>query len=170
MIQRVVLGTLLALVVTGTTMAALGWRNATVSADAESTVASLIAAEHLRACGKAIRLNAQLTNAARFKAQDMGYRNRLSHAFVDGKRIWDFYAFAGIARPYGAGEILAVNNVADGDSPRRAFHQWMESPGHRALIRTCGYDRFGVGAFQAKGGGDGGSKWYAAEFTNVERP
>lgn len=146
---------------------ALDWTNAHTSNTAEAQVSGLIQAEHLRVCGTSIGISYQLRDAARYKAQDMGYRNRMTHAFVDGKYIWDFYGFAGIARTYGSGEIIAWNNYPDDQSPTVAFNGWMGSSTHRAIIQSCAYDNFGVGAFQTKGGGTEGGKWYAAEFTNT---
>lgn len=168
--RSVGLALVLCLLVAGTAAAITTWRLATVSGPAEKTLAELIQTEHVRVCGKALTLDSQLIWAARYKAQDMGYRNRLSHTFIDGKRIWDFYAEAGISKRYGAGENIGWNNYPDDESARRMFRGFMDSAGHRALIRNCDYDRFGVGAFQTKGGSTEGKKWYAVEFTNISRP
>jgi uncharacterized protein YkwD len=167
--RRLILPALLALTVSGAVHAGTGWRVGTVSRDAEHVIRALVVAEHFRVCGKTLRYDSQLVWAARYKAQDMGYRNRMSHTFLDGKRIWDFYAQAGVPRTYGAGEIIGVNTYPDLDSPRVMFRGWMNSTGHRAIIRNCDYDRFGIGAFQTRGGSEG-TKWYAGEFTNTSRP
>jgi uncharacterized protein YkwD len=105
--------------------------------------------------------------AARYKAMDMGYRDRMSHDLVDGKLVFAFYNEAGIVKTYGAGEILAWNNYPPDQSPAVAFAGWLKSSTHAAIIRNCDYDRFGVGAFKTKDPGGYESKWYAAEFTNV---
>jgi len=147
---------------------AFTWRNATVRLVPENVIRVLIAQEHLRVCNDALRNSIQLDWAARFKAMDMGFRNRFDHAFVDGAHIWDFYEEAGIDRSGGAGEIIAVNNFPNGDSPRKAFEGWMASQAHRDAIRNCDYDRFGVGAFKTKANGGEGKKWYVAEFVNSD--
>ena len=155
---------------------ALSWRNATTNADVADEIAARVLTEHFRACGRNIDRDAQLDAAAEFKAYDMGFRDRIAHQFNDGHRIWDFYAEAGIPRPYGAGEILAVSSFPDRDVARRIVNGWIDSPGHRALIRNCDYDRYGVAIFKTKSSSnceaDGSfcKKWAAVEFTNTQRP
>src|SRR5688572_30783036 len=97
------------------------WQTATISGSITGQLRTLIQAEHVRVCGKKLDSHPQLKWAARFKAMDMGYRDRMSHAFIDGKRIWDFYAQAGIPWTYGAGEIIAVNTFPLDVTARVAF-------------------------------------------------
>ncbi len=141
------------------------WGVGRPSESAEAIVRGLINGEHSRVCGKTLDHRPKLGWAARYKAMDMGYRDTLSHAFVDDSRIRDFYPEVRIDFSHGAGEIIGVNTYSDSGSPRRIFEGWMASPDHRGAIRNCDYDRFGVGAFQTKGG-NSGTKWYAVEFTN----
>lgn len=150
----------------GTVSAALIWGNATVNVTVQRQIEQLINAEHLRVCGKYLSHSSQLRTIARWKATSMGIRDRMSHYTVDGRRTFDFYAQAGIPKTYGAGEIIAVNNYPDDQTARVAFNGWMGSTSHRAAIRNCDYDRFGVGTFKTAGKSN---KWYAVEFTNVRR-
>jgi uncharacterized protein YkwD len=154
-------GVLLALLIVAPVFAAT-WRYATVSGTPEGVIRDLITAEHEARCAGSITADSQLIWAARYKAQDMAYRDRLSHAFVDGARMWDFYDRVGIPHSGGSAEILAWNTYPIDVSPTVAFNGWMGSSGHRAVIVSCTYTRFGVGAFLSK---DKNGKWYAAEFT-----
>lgn len=156
------------LLASATIVEAFTWRNATVRLVPENTLRALVAFEHLRVCNDAIRESPQLNWVARWKAMDMGFRDRLSHTFVDGTHVWDYYEWAGIDRSGGAGEIIAVNNFPNHDSPRTAFIGWMDSATHRDAIRNCDFDRMGVGAFKTRGGGADGSKWYVVEFVNSD--
>ena len=155
--------------VTTSVMAVTLWQNATVAPSAEDYIRKHIAAEHYRVCGHAIVFNTKLSWASRYKAEDMGYRNKMSHPLIDGKMVWDFYNNAGIGWTYGAGEIVAWNNWPDDQSAAVAFKGWMNSDGHRAIIQNCDFDHFGVGVFKTKVGGGEGGKWYAAEFTNTSK-
>ena len=154
---------ILALTVSGAVHAVTAWQTGTVSKAVELRV--LIQAEHVRVCGSSLSNDPQLRWVARWKAMDMGLRDTLSHRTVDGHVVWDFYDHAGIPKPYGAGEILGVNTFSLGTTVQVVFDGWMASPGHRALIRNCDYDRFGVGAFRTRT-----LKWYVVEFTNTVRP
>lgn len=156
---------LLALTVAGAVQAVTAWPTATVSKAATAELRTLIQEEHQRACGRSLTHDPQLRWVARWKAIDMGFRDTLSHRTTDGHEAWDFYDRAGIPHPYGAGEILGVNTYPLETTAQAIFDGWLGSPGHRALIRNCDYDRFGVGAFRTRD-----TKWYAVEFTNVVRP
>lgn len=167
LLRALFFGLLLLLLVTGIALA-FSWNNASVSVTPESEIVTKIKAEHLRVCGEPLVVQSGLTWAARYKAQDMGYHDKMAHPLSDGRMIWEFYNEAGISWPYGAGEIVAWNTYPDDQTASVAFNGWMNSPGHRAIIQNCDFDHFGVGAFKTKDGGTL-SKWYAAEFTNVYR-
>jgi uncharacterized protein YkwD len=158
------LGLILAMTVSGAVYAVTAWQTGTVSKAATAELRALIGAEHFRVCSRSLAHDPQLRWVARWKAMDMGLRDDLDHRTVDGHEIWDFYDRAGIPKPYGAGEIIGVNTFPVGVTAQVVFDGWMASAGHRALIRNCDYDRFGVGAFRTRD-----LKWYAVEFTNVTR-
>lgn len=62
------------------------------------------------------------------------------------------------AKGYGGG--CSAENIAQGQSsPRRVFHAWMASPGHRANILSASYSVIGIGT--AAGGG---SQWWVMEL------
>jgi uncharacterized protein YkwD len=159
-LRRLAIALLLVVLVPATALAALSWRTGTVNGDATNILRDRIAAEHKRVCGASLSHDSQLVWAARWKAQDMGYRGYFAHRTPDGKMVWDFYSRAGI--PWrNAGEILAWNTYPDAESPGVAYRQFMDSSGHRARIRDCTYTRFGVGVFKVASG----KKYYAVEFT-----
>lgn len=158
----------LSVAVTGSAVAGLAWRNATIYGAATREIRDLIQAEHRRVCGKTIDHDKQLREAARWKAMDMGFRDYFAHALQDGSYVWDYYAEAGISKRYGAGEIIAVNTYPDGQTAQVAFDGWMRSDGHRELIQACDFDHFGVGVFKTRGDGAYPQRWFVAEFTNLE--
>ena len=158
--RAAILALLLTIATTGTVLAAFSWTRGTVSTTTQGQLANAIAAEHLRVCGSALSTNGQLTWAARYKAQDMGYRGYFGHAYIDGSRTWSFYPRAGVSYTQAA-EILAWNNYPDDISANAAYQAFMSSSSHRGAIRNCAYTRFGVGTFKVAGG----KKYYAVEFT-----
>lgn len=157
----------LALVLTallaGTALGATIWRGATVGVTEGYALRDLINAEHHRVCGSYLVNDAQLVWVARWKAQDMGYRGYFAHAALDGSHVWDFYDRVGIPWSKGTGEILAWNSYPDDYAASVAYSQFMASSSHRAAIRNCAFDRFGVGSFKA-----GTKRLFAVEFTNVQ--
>lgn len=157
--RAALLALLLTIITTGTVLA-FTWQRGTVSLDAQAQLTNAIAAEHRRVCGGSLSVNSQLVWAARYKAQDMGYRGYFGHAYPDGSRTYHFYPRAGI--PYSqAAEILAWNTYPDDLSAGVAFSAFMGSTSHRAAIRNCAYTRFGVGTFKVASG----KHYYAVEFT-----
>ena len=158
--RALILAILLALIA-APVLAAGVWRRGTVNEDATTVLRDLIATEHHRACGRDLVHDSQLVWAARWKAQDMGYRGYFAHRDRTGHYTWHWYSRAGVSWRGGAGEIIAWNTYPDAESGEQAFRQFMGSRTHRALIQRCGYERFGVGTFRA-----GDKRLYAVEFTD----
>lgn len=157
--RRVLAALVLTLVISGTAAAVDAWRTATVYLPAEATLRTLIANEHYRVCGRALGWDSQLIWTARWKVTDMGLRGYFAHGSTDGFRVWQGYARTGIPYTYAA-EILALNYNSDDTAATAAFKAFMASSSHRAVIRSCTYTRFGVGAYKAKT-----RHLFAVEFT-----
>jgi uncharacterized protein YkwD len=89
-------------------------------------------------CG-ALRLDGQLTAAARAHSTDMVTRNFFSHTGSDGSNF--------VTRAQRAGYTAAsAENIAWGWSTAEVVvREWMNSPGHRANILNCGSVAVGVG-------------------------
>jgi uncharacterized protein YkwD len=104
-----------------------------------------------------LALEAKLTTAAQFHANDMLKRNYFAHDSPEGKNVGDRYEKAG-----GSGFRLTAENIAKctGCKPpitdadiRMLQEGWMKSPGHRANILRKGLTSFGFGlAANATGG------------------
>lgn len=119
----------------------------------EYELESLIKREHLHHCGRAIYRSIVLKAVSRWRSKDMVARNYFSHAIPPaGYRVWHYFRSFGIRGWTGGGEDLAWNNypttTGHNDSTAQgAFYNLMASPGHRALIQQCDYDRLSVGAY-----------------------
>lgn len=135
------------------------WRVGTSEADATTRLRTLVDREHTRVCGRHLDWDSRLAAAARFKATDMGYHDRLSHTNAAGEHVWDSYKRAGIRWSLAA-EDIGWNNAPDAGAADFVFKQFMDSSSHRAAIRFCGYRSFGVGSFQTVPD----KKWFAVEF------
>ena len=88
----------------------------------------------------ALALNAQLSQAAQTKANDMAKRNYWSHDTPDGRTPWSFITAAGYDYQ-SAGENLAYGFATAGNT----VTGWMNSPEHRANILDAGYQNVGFG-------------------------
>lgn len=102
--------------------------------------------------GKSVlKLNAQLSNAAQAKANDMIARNYWSHTTPDGKEPWVFIQNAGYSYNK-AGENLAYGFATSSD----AVVGWMNSPSHKANLLDSNFSEVGFGyANGASYNGDG---------------
>ena len=83
--------------------------------------------------------NAQLSNSALLKAQDMCNKNYWAHTSPDGLTAWTFMSQSGYAY------TTAGENIANGFSDDSALMvAWMASPEHRANILGSAYQDIGV--------------------------
>jgi uncharacterized protein YkwD len=96
-----------------------------------------------------LRLEAKLSSAAQFHADDMLRRDYYAHDSPEGRSVSDRYQSFG-----GSRWVLTAENIAkcEGCKPplreahvRQMHEKWMLSPGHRANILRQGLDRFGYG-------------------------
>lgn len=129
--RSVLLGAVVALV--GLTQAALGGQ-------AETRVLDLINAQRKAAGCPALAMNPALQQAAQTYANAMATQNFFSHRAPNGagpsQRAWSVgYRF----------HKLAENIAAGQKSPEAVVKTWMNSPGHRKNILTCGLRETGIG-------------------------
>lgn len=93
----------------------------------------------------ALRADARLSELARERAEYMAQTEEFSHTQSDGTDVFDLMTADGITW-YGAGEIIAWNTASLLDySAQFAVKGWMDSPGHRAIILSTGYNYVGFG-------------------------
>lgn len=118
----------------------------------EDRLAELIRQEHLRACGHSLVRASQHNRLDRWRADDMLTKGYFSHSIPAGGHYWDYFRRYGIedwVAPY-ASEILATNTGYSSDTAggTAAYKGFMDSSAHRAAIRNCSYNAFGVGAYR----------------------
>lgn len=92
-----------------------------------------------------LKIDPRLSSLARQRAEYMAANDTFSHTQADGTTVFDLMSDRGITW-YGAGEIIAWNTAAALDySASFAVKAWMDSPGHRAIITSTGYNYVGFG-------------------------
>jgi uncharacterized protein YkwD len=88
---------------------------------------------------KPLKLNAQLSNAAKTHSSDLAKWDRISHFGSDGSNPWDRVKRAG----YGA--KLAAENVGTGQtSIEEVMKGWKESPGHNKNLLLADAEHLGI--------------------------
>ena len=104
-----------------------------------------------------LRLNAELTAAARLHSADMGTRKYFEHnAPAPSEETWSAriircgYTRSGY-RSWKAGENISYG-AGLYSSPVFVVDSWMKSPAHRAVILTKTFRDIGVGAFKTEDG------------------
>ena len=98
-----------------------------------------------------LRIDADLMAIARARAKVMAETDVMSHTEPNGEKVFDRIRSAGLTW-YGAGEIIAWNNYPIEYSPAEAIHAWMESPSHRDVMVSTGYNYLGYGAAESASG------------------
>jgi uncharacterized protein YkwD len=116
---------------------------ATISAQ-ESAMVGLLNADRAAAGLVAVQPDSRLMAIARARSVDMATKNYFSHTQPDGRNVFDILTGAGITW-YNAGEIIAWNTYPMDSTTSAANHQWMGSPGHRAIIVSTDFNYVGVG-------------------------
>jgi uncharacterized protein YkwD len=92
-----------------------------------------------------VRADARLMEIARARSADMVANSYFSHVQPDGRNVFNILSASGISW-YGAGEIIAMNNYPTLDtSLQRANTDWLNSPGHYAIVVSTSYNYVGVG-------------------------
>jgi uncharacterized protein YkwD len=91
------------------------------------------------------RVDSRLMSIARARSVDMATKHYFSHTQPDGRNVFDLISAAKITW-YNAGEIIAWNNYPTLEtSVPAANNQWLNSPGHKALIVSTTFNYVGVG-------------------------
>lgn len=92
---------------------------------------------------KALKLNPELSNAAKSHSRDLAKWDRISHFGSDGSNPWDRVKRAG----YNA--RLAAENVGTGQaSIDEVFKGWKESPGHNKNLLLTDAEHMGIALVQ----------------------
>ncbi len=92
-----------------------------------------------------VQTDSRLMAIARARSVDMATKHYFSHTQPDGRNVFDILNAQHITW-YGAGEIIAWNNYPGLDlSTANANSQWMNSPGHKAIVLSTTLNYVGVG-------------------------
>ena len=116
---------------------------ATITAQ-EAKILSLLNADRTALGLVPVRADSRLMAIARARSADMIANNYFSHTLPDGRNVFDLLTAAKLTW-YSAGEILAWNNYPMDVSASTANRQWMNSPGHKAIVISTGFNYVGVG-------------------------
>jgi|GEM_PF-494184 len=88
---------------------------------------------------KPLKLDAQLTNAAKAHSRDLARWDRISHYGSDGSSPWDRVKRAGFNAK------LAAENVGTGqNSIDEVFKDWQKSPGHNKNLLLADAESMGI--------------------------
>jgi uncharacterized protein YkwD len=108
----------------------------------------------------ALRIDPDLMQIARDRAEVMAANDVMSHTEPNGQKVFDRLDAAGITW-YGAGEIIAWNNYpTEALSVAESIHAWMLSPSHHDIMVSTGYNYVGFGAAVSATG----LRYYAGVF------
>ena len=112
---------------------------------AEQQMVKLLNADRTSAGLVPVQVDSRLMAIARARSTDMATKHYFSHTQPDGRNVFDILTAQKITW-YGAGEIIAWNNYPTLDlSTSNANSQWMNSPGHKAIILSTTLNYVGVG-------------------------
>ncbi|EDU36798.1 CAP domain-containing protein [Clostridium sporogenes] len=113
----------------------------------EKEVVTLVNAERAKAGLPALKANAELSNVARLKSQDMIDKNYFSHTSPTYGSPFD------MMKKFGIKYSAAGENIASGYPTAKAVVDgWMNSPGHRANILSKSFTEIGVGLAKSSNG------------------
>ena len=137
----VMLGLLVASFAAPATASADDW----TIAQAEQEMVNLLNADRAAAGLVPVRVDSRLMDIARARSVDMATKHYFSHTQPDGRNVFAILRAKGITW-YNAGEIIAWNNYPTLQlSTHNANNQWMNSPGHRAIVMSTSLNYVGVG-------------------------
>ncbi|MEA2605406.1 MAG: hypothetical protein QOI00_163 [Chloroflexota bacterium] len=92
----------------------------------------------------AVRTDARLMAIARARSDDMVANAYFSHIQPNGQNVFDILTAQHLTW-FNAGEIIARNNYPMDVTVNVANRQWLESPGHYAIITSSDLNYVGVG-------------------------
>lgn len=108
----------------------------------------------------ALRLDRDLMDIARTRAQVMAANDVLSHTEPNGTKVYDRLS-ADAIHWYAAGEIISYRLEPDmHDAVKGTIAAWMASSGHRAIMLSTGYNYVGYGAAVSASG----KRYFAGVF------
>jgi Cysteine-rich secretory protein family len=152
-----VLGLLAAVVVAPGTAAAAG--GMTISG-AELAMVDALNVDRTTRGLVPVRVDSRLMAIARARSVDMATKDYFSHTQPDGRNVFDMISAQKITW-YNAGEIIAWNNYPTLEtSVAAANNQWLNSPGHKAIVVSTTFNYVGVGLAL----GDNGKKIWTAVY------
>jgi len=117
--------------------------SATITAQ-EAKILSLLNADRTALGLVPVRADSRLMAIARARSADMIANSYFSHTLPDGRNVFDILTASNLTW-YSAGEILAWNNYPMDVSASTANRQWMNSPGHKAVVVSTNFNYVGVG-------------------------
>ena len=110
----------------------------------ESAMVSALNADRTSRGLVPVRVDSRLMEIARARSDDMVAKDYFSHTQPDGQKVFDILNDRNVTW-YGAGEIIAWNSNSMDSTVSAANRDWMESPGHKAIIVSTTYNYVGVG-------------------------
>ena len=110
----------------------------------EAKILSLLNADRTALGLVPVRADSRLMAIARARSADMIANHYFSHTLPDGRNVFDILTASKLTW-YSAGEIIAWNNYPMDVSASTANRQWMNSPGHKAVVISTGFNYVGVG-------------------------
>jgi uncharacterized protein YkwD len=134
---------------------------------AEQLMVDLLNANRKAAGLVPVRTDSRLMDIARARSTDMAKKHYFSHTQPDGRNVFDILSANHITW-YGAGEIIAWNNYPTLElSTHNADSQWMNSPGHKAIVLSSTLNYVGVGL--AIDASNGKKMWTAVYIKGPDR-
>ena len=114
-----------------------------------------------------VRIDTRLMAIARARSVDMVTKHYFSHTQPDGRNVFNILTANKITW-YNAGEIIAWNNYPTLEtSVAAANNQWLNSPGHKAIIVSTSFNYVGVGL--ALDASTGKKMWTAVYMKGPDR-
>ncbi|MBU3127421.1 CAP domain-containing protein [Clostridium tagluense] len=121
--------------------------NLTENNKLEKEVVTLVNQERAKQGLAPLKENAQLSNVARYKSEDMVANNYFSHTSPTYGSPFD------MMKKFGITYTAAGENIAMGQQTAASvMNGWMNSPGHKANILSANFTEIGVGVAKDKSG------------------
>lgn len=119
---------------------------AATASDAEAIMLKAMNYERTRRGLVALRLDTRMAAVARERSNYQASRDIGSHTHSGGRTVFDLIQSAGV-KWYAAGEIIAQNRYYPTitDSAKAALKGWLNSPTHRSILLSKGYNYVGFG-------------------------
>jgi len=119
---------------------------ASTASDAESILLKAVNYERTRRGLVQMRVDSRLYAIARDRSEYQASRDIGSHTHSGGRTVFDLIQSAGI-KWYAAGEIIAQNRYYPSitESAKAAVRGWLNSPTHRSILLSKGYNYIGLG-------------------------